>query len=129
MGKRIVYIDDEPQMVDMIHLALSMSGYEVSCADNGPDGLKLIRSQKPDLVILDLMLPGVDGWEIYRQMKTDAKIKHIPVIVVTANALGIDRWVGLKIAHVDDYLVKPFTPKELNESVEKVLNATTVEWE
>jgi DNA-binding response OmpR family regulator len=81
----------------------------------------LIRQEKPDLVLLDLMMPGVDGWEVYRQIKADDELKHIPVIVVTAKAQSIDRVLGLHIARVDDYITKPFGPSELLHSIDRVL--------
>ena len=81
----------------------------------------MIRQDLPDLVLLDLMMPDMDGWEVYQQMKADEKTRHIPVIVVTAKAQSIDKVLGLHIAKVDDYLAKPFSPQDLLSSVEKVL--------
>ena len=81
----------------------------------------MIREDLPDLVLLDLMMPDMDGWEVYQQMKADEKTRHIPVIVVTAKAQSIDKVLGLHIAKVDDYLAKPFSPQDLLSSVEKVL--------
>jgi DNA-binding response OmpR family regulator len=83
----------------------------------------MIRQEKPDLVLLDLMMPDMDGWEVYQQMKADEKTKDIPVIVVTAKAQSIDRVLGLHIAKVDDYIAKPFSPQDLMNSVEKVLKS------
>lgn len=77
--------------------------------------------EKPDLVLLDLMMPDMDGWEVYQKMKADEATKATPVIVVTAKAQSIDKVLGLHIAKVDDYITKPFGPQELLESVEKVL--------
>jgi len=84
----------------------------------------MIRQELPDLVLLDLMMPDMDGWEVYQQMKADEKTKSIPVIVVTAKAQSIDKVLGLHIAKVDDYIAKPFSPQDLMNSVEKVLNKT-----
>jgi DNA-binding response OmpR family regulator len=81
-----------------------------------------VRKVKPDLVLLDLMMPDMDGWEVYQQMKADEDLDDIPVIVVTAKAQSIDKVLGLHIAKVDDYLTKPFGPQELLASVKKVLN-------
>jgi DNA-binding response OmpR family regulator len=81
-----------------------------------------VRTQQPDLVLLDLMMPDMDGWEVYQQMKADEATRHIPVIVVTAKAQSIDKVLGLHIAKVDDYIAKPFSPQELLSSVEKTLN-------
>jgi len=84
--------------------------------------LETIRQVKPDLVLLDLMMPDMDGWEVYQQMKADEDLSDIPVIVVTAKAQSIDKVLGLHIAKVDDYVTKPFGPQELLASVQKVLN-------
>jgi DNA-binding response OmpR family regulator len=82
----------------------------------------MVRSELPDLVLLDLMMPDMDGWEVYQQMKADEKTRDIPVIVVTAKAQNIDRVLGIHIAKVDDYITKPFSPQDLLNSVEKVLS-------
>ena len=121
--KSILCIEDEPEMIDLIRLILSRRGFEVTGAAGGKEGLeKLQNDLQPDLVLLDLMMPDMDGWEVYQQMKADEKTKDIPVIVVTAKAQSIDKVLGLHIAKVDDYIAKPFSPQELLNSVEKVLD-------
>lgn len=120
-GKRILCIEDEPDMIDLIRIILSRRGYTIEGAGGGQDGLRKVRETKPDLVLLDLMMPDLDGWEVYQQMKADEKTRHIPVIVVTAKAQSIDKVLGLQIAKVDDYIAKPFSPDELIESVQRVL--------
>jgi DNA-binding response OmpR family regulator len=120
--KRILCIEDEPEMIDLIRLILGRRGFQVSGATGGKEGLEAVRSQRPDLVLLDLMMPDMDGWEVYQQMKADEATRHIPVIVVTAKAQSIDKVLGLHIAKVDDYIAKPFSPQELLTSVEKTLN-------
>ena len=120
--KCILCIEDEPEMIDLIRLILGRRGFEVKGANGGVEGLKMIRQELPDLVLLDLMMPDMDGWEVYQQMKADERTKTIPVIVVTAKAQSIDRVLGLHIAKVDDYLTKPFSPQDLMNSVEKVLS-------
>ncbi|MCC7359471.1 MAG: response regulator [Anaerolineales bacterium] len=124
-GKRVVCIEDEPEMIDLVKLILSRKGFQVSGAMGGREGLEAIQREKPDLVLLDLMMPDMDGWEVYQKMKADEATKAIPVIVVTAKAQSIDRVLGLHIAKVDDYITKPFGPQELLESVEKVLARLT----
>lgn len=119
--KCIVCIEDEPEMIDLIRLILGRRGFEVKGATGGVEGLKLIREEQPDLVLLDLMMPDMDGWEVYQQMKADIATKNIPVIVVTAKAQSIDKVLGLHIAKVDDYIAKPFSPQELLTSVERVI--------
>ena len=120
-GKVVVCIEDEPEMIDLVKLILSRKGYQVVGAMGGREGLESIQKEKPDLVLLDLMMPEMDGWEVYQKMKADDTTKNIPVIVVTAKAQSIDKVLGLHIAKVDDYITKPFGPQELLESVEQVL--------
>ena len=119
--KRILCVEDEPEMIDLIRLILGRRGFDVKGAAGGTEGLKMVREDLPDLVLLDLMMPDMDGWEVYQQMKADDKTRNIPVIVVTAKAQNIDRVLGIHIAKVDDYITKPFSPQELLTSVEKVL--------
>ena len=121
--KCILCIEDEPEMIDLIRLILGRRGFEVKGAAGGVEGLKMIKQEPPDLVLLDLMMPDMDGWEVYQQMKAEEKTKHIPVIVVTAKAQSIDKVLGLHIAKVDDYITKPFSPQDLMNSVEKVLKS------
>jgi two-component system response regulator VicR len=119
--KRILCIEDEAEMIDLMQLILSRKGYQVSGAAGGQEGLEKVRAEMPDLVLLDLMMPDMGGWEVYQQMKADEKTKDIPVIIVTAKAQSIDKVLGLYIAKVDDYIAKPFSPTELIDSVEHVL--------
>ena len=119
--RRVLCIEDEPEMIDLIRLILERKGFIVTSAGGGEEGIYKVRREKPDLVLLDLMMPFVDGWEVYQQMKADETTKDIPVIVVTAKAQSIDKVLGLHIAKVDDYIAKPFSPKELMNSVERVL--------
>ncbi|HKY55347.1 MAG TPA: response regulator [Anaerolineales bacterium] len=119
--KSILCVEDEPEMIDLMRLILGRRGYEVRGAAGGIEGLRMIREELPDLVLLDLMMPDMDGWEVYQQMKADERTRHIPVIVVTAKAQSIDKVLGLHIAKVDDYLAKPFSPQDLLSSVERVL--------
>ena len=121
--KCILCVEDEPEMIDLMRLILGRRGFEVKGASGGVEGLKMIREELPDLVLLDLMMPDMDGWEVYQQMKADENTKNIPVIVVTAKAKSIDKVLGLHIAKVDDYIAKPFSPQDLMNSVEKILKA------
>jgi two-component system response regulator VicR len=119
--KRILCIEDHPEMIELIRLILGRRGFEVEGAVGGREGLEVMAQNPPDLVLLDLMMPDVDGWEVYRQIKAREDLSHVPVIIVTAKAQGIDRVLGLHIAGVDDYITKPFGPKELIHSVESLL--------
>ncbi len=120
-AKVILCIEDEQEMIDLIRLILSRRGFDVQGATSGQEGLDVLNKIRPDLVLLDLMMPDMDGWEVYQKMKADEKMKTIPVIVVTARAQSIDKVLGLHIAKVDDYIAKPFSPQELLNSVDKVL--------
>jgi DNA-binding response OmpR family regulator len=120
-GKTIVHVEDEPEMVDLVKLILGRKGYQVIGATGGQEGLDVIREHVPDLILLDLMMPDVEGWDVYQQVRADEKLKDIPVIVVTAKAQNIDKVLGLHIAKVDDYISKPFSPQELVDSIEEVL--------
>jgi two-component system response regulator VicR len=120
-AKRVVCVEDEPEMIDLVRLILGRKGFNVIGANGGIEGLETVRREKPDLVLLDLMMPDMDGWEVYQQMKADTELREIPVVVVTAKAQSIDKVLGLHIAKVDDYITKPFGPQELLESVEKII--------
>lgn len=119
--RKVVCVEDEPEMIDLIQLILNRKGFEVIGANGGVEGLETIRREKPDLVLLDLMMPEMDGWQVYQQLKADERTQNIPVIVVTAKAQNIDKVLGLHIAKVDDYIPKPFSLQELVDRVDKVL--------
>ena len=120
--KRILCIEDEAEMIDLTRLVLEREGFEVLGAVGGSQGLAIIKQEKPDLVLLDLMMPDMDGWEVYRQMRADKDLANIPVIVVTARAQSIDKVLGLQVAKVADYITKPFGPKDLITSINRVLD-------
>ena len=120
-GTKVVVIEDDVEMINLVKLILKKEGFEVTGAMGGRDGLDAIEKNQPDLVLLDLMMPDIDGWEVYQTMKANDQTKHIPVIIITAKAQSIDKVLGLHIAKVDDYITKPFSPNELVASVRKVL--------
>jgi two-component system, OmpR family, response regulator VicR len=126
-NKKIVCIEDDPGMIDLIKLILTRKGYEVTGATGGREGLEAIERERPVLVLLDLMMPDMDGWEVYQQMKASEAMKTIPVIVITAKAQSIDKVLGLHIAKVDDYVTKPFSPQDLLDSMERILARQNVE--
>jgi DNA-binding response OmpR family regulator len=123
--KKVVCIEDELEMIELVKLILGRNKFDVTGAVGGHEGLEKITEIKPDLVLLDLMMPEMDGWEVYQKMKASDDMRDIPVIVVTAKAQSIDRVLGLHIARVDDYITKPFGPQELLDSVERVINNRT----
>lgn len=120
---RVVYVEDDPEMIDLVALILNRRGFEVKGANGGRLGLETVLQEKPDLVLLDLMMPDMDGWDVYQQLKAHEDTRQIPVIVITAKAQAIDRVLGLHIAKVDDYISKPFRPQDLLESIDRVMTA------
>lgn len=120
-GEKILCIEDEPQMIDLIRLILENRGYQVLGAEGGQRGLEMMRAERPDLLLLDLMMPEMDGGDVFHHMKEEVELRNIPVIVVTAKAAPIDKVLWINVAKVDDYVIKPFGPSELADSVEKVL--------
>lgn len=120
--KTILCVEDDQEMIDLIRLILGRHGYQIEGATGGIEGLQSMKDNPPDLVLLDLMMPDMDGWEVYQQMKADPVLQSVPVVVVTAKAQNIDRVLGLHIAKVDAYITKPFSPQELLETVQKLLD-------
>jgi two-component system response regulator VicR len=120
---KVIVIEDDPEMIDLLKLILLRDGYTVEAAQSGREGLELMESFLPDVVLLDLMMADMDGWEVYQHMKANEATKNIPVIIVTAKSQGIDKVLGLHIAKVDDYITKPFTPTDLSSSIRRVLKA------
>jgi two-component system response regulator VicR len=120
-SKKLAYIEDEAEMIDLVRLILGRRGYTVLGATGGNEGLELVRREHPDLVLLDLMMPDMDGWDVYHQIRSEELTRDIPVIVITAKAQNIDKILGLRIAKVEDYISKPFSPQELLERIELVL--------
>ena len=118
--KKIIVVEDEPDLVDVVTYNLQREGYLVLTAQRGDEGLNLIRSERPDLVLLDLMLPGMDGLSICRQMKSDGSLSEIPIIIASAKGEESDVVIGLEMG-ADDYLAKPFSPRELLARIKAVL--------
>lgn len=117
---KIVVIEDEVDILEVINYNLSKEGFDVCSALDGEEGLALVKKEVPDLVILDLMLPGLDGIEICRKLKTDYSTRSIPIIMVTAKGEESDIVLGLGMG-ADDYMVKPFRPRELMARIRSVL--------
>jgi len=119
---KVVCVEDEAEMIDLIRMILATRDMQVIGALGGREGLETIRRENPAVVLLDIMMPDVDGWEVFRAMKADDELQNIPVVVVTAKAQSIDKVLGLHIAKVDDYVTKPFGPQELLQSIDRVLH-------
>jgi two-component system alkaline phosphatase synthesis response regulator PhoP len=121
MGRtKIVVIEDEPDIVEVMCYNLQREGYQVSSTTRGDEGLELVRNQSPALVILDLMLPGVDGLTICQQIKSDPLTRATPIIIVSAKGEESDVVIGLGLG-ADDYISKPFSPREMLARVKAVL--------
>lgn len=121
----IVCIEDEQEMIDLITLILTRHNYHVVGALGGQAGLTKVAELRPSLVLLDLMMPEMDGWQVLQRMRVNPELQRIPVIVVTAKANEIDRIFGLEIAQVDGYITKPFGPQDLVQYVRRVLRANS----
>lgn len=124
MKPKILVVDDEPDAVELIEFNLKAAGYEVLTAVDGANALKKARSLLPNLIVLDLMLPEVDGLEVCKLLRRDAKTMGIPIIMLTAKAAEIDRVLGLELG-ADDYMTKPFSPRELVLRVKRLLRSET----
>lgn len=120
MAKKILVVDDEPDILKIVVFRLKKLGYEVTTASNGQEALDFIQKIKPDLVVLDLIMPVVDGYEVCKQVKADEKLRHIPVILLTASFTGELADKAEKLG-ADDYLMKPFDPEELLTKVKKFI--------
>jgi two-component system phosphate regulon response regulator PhoB len=119
---KILVVDDEPDAVELIKFNLKAAGYEVTTAADGDEALKKARALLPDLIVLDLMLPEVDGLEVCKILRRDPKVSAIPIIMLTAKAAEIDRVLGLELG-ADDYVTKPFSPRELVLRIKRLLRA------
>ncbi len=116
--KCILYIEDEEDTLELVTILLENNGYEVIGAPNGETGLEAMKKQKPAVVLLDLMLPGMSGKAVYRRMKADDNLKDIPIVLLTA--WGASSGIGLSKDLVEDYLLKPFSSRDLLDALSKV---------
>ncbi len=118
--KRILLVDDEAELVELVKMRLEANGYQVLVAYDGKEALDVAKKEMPDLIILDLMLPKIDGYKVCRMLKFDEKYKQIPIIMFTARALETDKKVGMEVG-ADDYMVKPFEPELLLMKIKDLL--------
>ena len=119
--KNILVVDDEPDILKVTSIRLKALGYDVLTAVDGRHALDTIRSENPDLVLLDLVMPLMSGAEVCEQIKNDKVLKHIPIILFTARGSGVMTGERIKKVAPDDYIVKPFEPEELRDKIEKIL--------
>ena len=117
MKTKIMVVDDDPNIRELVRLYLEKEGFEVTCAERGDEAVKLFRASPPNLMLLDVMLPGMDGWQVCREVR---KISNIPVIMLTAKDETFDKVLGLELG-ADDYIVKPFDMKELVARIKAVI--------
>jgi len=123
--KTILVVEDEKDIVDLIAYHLKQSGFSVLWALDGPSGLELARKKRPGLIILDLMLPGMDGKDVCRSLKSNPFTQSIPVLMLTAKTEEVDRVIGFELG-ADDYVTKPFSPRELVLRVKAILRRKEV---
>jgi two-component system phosphate regulon response regulator PhoB len=126
--ERILLIEDEPDIAEVLQYNLEKEGFKVEVAHRGDTGLEAVRRDPPDLILLDLMLPGLDGLELTRLLKRDGATSRIPIVVVTARGEEVDRIVGLELG-ADDYISKPFSPREVVLRAKAVLRRVQHEGE
>lgn len=119
---RVLCVDDEPGVVELISLIFKPQNVQVEGANSGHEALAAMRQNPPDAVMLDIMMPEMDGWEVYRQMRADEKLRNIPVIIVTARNSSFEEIIARERAGVSDYVTKPFVPNDLRKSLAKVVN-------
>jgi two-component system, OmpR family, alkaline phosphatase synthesis response regulator PhoP len=120
MEHKVLVIEDDPATSRLVEYSLRHAGFQVVRAANGLEGIRMARSEAPDLVILDVMLPGLDGYEICHRLKADAATARLPILMFSAKAQEIDRNTGLKVG-ADEYLTKPAAPADIVGRVQKLL--------
>jgi two-component system alkaline phosphatase synthesis response regulator PhoP len=121
---RILVVDDEIYIVHILDFSLGMEGYEVITALDGEQALEKARAEKPDLIVLDIMMPKLDGYETCKLLKGDAGTKDIPVILLSAKGRNVDQKIGFEVG-ADDYITKPFSPRKLVERINAILGQSS----
>ena len=120
--KKVLVVDDEPDTLELVKLVLESGGFEVILANNGMEALAQIEKTKLDIVLLDIMMPDMDGWDVFRKIKE--RNPDIPIAILTAKAQNIDKLLGLHVLKADDYITKPFGKNELIGKVKKLTGLT-----
>jgi two-component system alkaline phosphatase synthesis response regulator PhoP len=121
---RILVVDDEIYIVHILDFSLGMEGYEVITALDGEQALEKARAEKPDLIVLDIMMPKLDGYETCKMLKAEADTKDIPVILLSAKGRNVDQKIGFEVG-ADDYITKPFSPRKLVERINAILGQSS----
>lgn len=119
-SKQVLVVDDEEDILELVRFNLSKEGYQVKCTTSGEEAIESIRKARPDLMVLDLMLPGMDGFEVARFLKRDPETRNIPIVMLTAKTEEVDVLTGLEMG-ADDYVTKPFSPRILAARIKAVL--------
>lgn len=122
LNKKVLIVDDEPDTLELVKLVLESGGFKTVLASNGKEALKVLESIKPDLVLLDVMMPDMDGWEVFRKIKE--KYSTLPIAILTAKAQNFDKLMGLHVLKADDYITKPFGKNELIGRVRNLTGLT-----
>ena len=126
--KKILIVDDEDHIRELLKFNLEKSGYNVYMANDGVEGLRLAREKQVDLILLDLMLPGMDGFEVCKEIRKDNIISNVPIIMLTAKSEEIDKILGLELG-ADDYMTKPFSVRELSARIKALLRRSSIQYD
>ncbi|MCJ7688177.1 MAG: response regulator transcription factor [Clostridiaceae bacterium] len=124
--EKILVVDDEEHILELIKFNLEKNGYKVILANNGIDAIKLAKEQCPQLMLLDLMLPGMDGLDVCKEIRKDSSMANMPIIMITAKGEEIDKIIGLELG-ADDYITKPFSVRELVARIKAILRRSTMQ--
>jgi two-component system alkaline phosphatase synthesis response regulator PhoP len=123
---KILVVDDEIYIVHILDFSLGMEGYEVVTALDGEQALEKLQSERPDLIVLDIMMPKLDGYEVCKAIKSNSETRHIPVILLSAKGRNVDQKMGFDVG-ADDYITKPFSPRKLVERINQLLGQAVTE--
>jgi len=123
---KILVVDDEIYIVHILDFSLGMEGYEVVTALDGEQALEKLQSERPDLIVLDIMMPKLDGYEVCKAIKSNSQTRHIPVILLSAKGRNVDQKMGFDVG-ADDYITKPFSPRKLVERINQLLGQAVTE--
>ena len=127
MPRRVVCVEDEQDVIDLMRLIVERQGFEFIEARGGVKGIETVTRLKPDVVLLDLMMPGLDGWEVYDTLTSDPETKDIPIVIVTARAHHDDRVEDMRVTNAENLVTKPFGPAQLIETIDRVLRSSSSE--